>query len=113
MIKDQNKLKDLIIAALEEKKAENITVLPLPAEIPLAHYIIFASGRSKKNVAAIAEYVADELKHKAERAVSIEGLGNSEWVLLDMGDIIVHIFHPETRENYKLEELWKQKIDKA
>jgi ribosome-associated protein len=111
MINTADELKDLIVKSLEDKKAENITVLPLSDKIPLAKYMIFASGRSIKNIGAIAEYVALELKHKTNWPAHVEGLGNSDWILLDAGDIIVHIFHPEARERFKLEELWGKRID--
>ena len=111
MINTTDTLKDLIVESLENKKADNITVLPLSDKIPLAKYMIFASGRSIKNIGAIAEYVALELKHKANWSAQIEGLSNSEWILLDAGDVIVHIFHPEARERFKLEELWGKRID--
>lgn len=110
MISTTNELKDLIVKSLEEKKAENIIVLPLSDQIPLAKYMIFASGRSVKNIKAIAEYVSLELKHKTSWPAQIEGFGNADWVLLDAGDIIVHIFHPEARERFKLEELWGKRV---
>ncbi len=101
-------IKDFIIKCLEEKKAENIMLIDLGENI-LAKYMIFASGRSIKNIGAIADFTSLELKQKAGINVSIEGIGNSEWVLIDTGDIIVHIFHPEARSRFKLEELWSKK----
>lgn len=109
MIDNPNELKDFIVAILEDKNAQNITVLKLANEVPLATYMIFASGRSVKNISAIAEHVIYELKHNAKWPVSTQGLNNSDWVLLDAGDVIVHIFHPEAREKFRLEELWEKK----
>ena len=106
---NNEELKDFIITALEEKKAENISVIDLHNTTTLAHYMIFASGRSSKNVGAIADYVADELKKAGIAKTNIEGLGKSEWVLLDAGDVVVHLFHPEAREYYRLEELWQKR----
>ena len=100
-------LKDFIVKLLEDKKAENISVLELTDKIPRAKYMIFASGRSTKNISAIAEHIIFELKHQGKWAVNAEGLNNSDWVLLDAGDVIVHVFHPEAREKFKVEELWK------
>lgn len=103
------KLKDLIIATLEEKKAENISIVPLDENSAIAEYMIFASGRSTKNIAVIADFVARKLKHDAKIIARIEGSKNSDWVLVDAYDIIVHIFHPQKREILKLEEHWKNK----
>lgn len=107
MITSSEELKDFIIKALEEKKAENITIIDLANKTSLAKYMIFATGRSTKNISAIADFVSLEIKHNTNLKTTIEGLGGSEWVLLDAGDIIVHLFHPEAREHFKLEELWK------
>ncbi|MCZ6902143.1 MAG: ribosome silencing factor, partial [Rickettsia endosymbiont of Ixodes persulcatus] len=74
----------------------------------LVDYIIFASGRSTENVGAIAGYVALELKNNAGINSNIEGLGKSEWVLIDAGTILINIFYPEAREYFKLEEIWKR-----
>jgi len=109
MIDTPNDLKDFLVKILEEKNAQNITVLKLGDEVPLATYMIFTSGRSIKNIAAIAEHIVYELKHNAQWPASAEGLNNSDWILLDAGDVIVHIFHPEAREKFKLEELWGKK----
>ncbi len=106
MIKDPNELKDFIVEKLEEKKANDVTVMELGEQVPLAKYLIFASGRSTKNVSAIADFVSRELKNIAGRKMSIEGLNQSNWVLIDVGDVIVHIFHPETREHFNLEAHW-------
>lgn len=105
---DIKQLKDFIIACLDEKKAENITFINLGQGSPLAEYMIFASGRSVKNIGAMAEFVTFELKHKFGKTSHIEGLGGSGWVVIDALDIIVHIFHPEARESLKLEEKWQK-----
>ncbi|MFY9589278.1 ribosome silencing factor [Rickettsia endosymbiont of Halotydeus destructor] len=109
MTKDTEELKEFIIACLEEKKADNIDIIDLRSRNKLADYIIFASGRSTKNVGAIAEYIALELKQKVNINTNIEGLGKSEWVLIDAGTILVNIFYPEARAHFKLEEMWKNK----
>lgn len=109
MIKDPEELKEFVLSALNEKKADNIKIMELSDEVPLAKYMIFASGRSKKNVSSMADFVANELKHKARRKLSLEGMNGSDWVLIDVGDIIVHIFHPDAREHFKLEDHWQDK----
>ena len=74
--------------------------------------MLFASGRSAKNIQAIAEFTAIELKKELKWKADVEGLKGSDWVLLDAGDVIVHLFHPEARERLKLEELWDKKNTK-
>lgn len=109
MIENNDQLKDFIVKCLDNKKAEDITVINLATKTSIADYIIFASGRSSRNVQAIAEYVAFELKHHSNLPVSIEGLALAEWVLIDTGNIIVHLFYPKARKRFNLEEIWKSK----
>ena len=104
----REQLKDFILKRLEEKNASDISCMKMEVETPLAEYMIFASGRSVKNIQAIAEFVAMELKNELDWQSGIEGIKGSDWVLLDAGDVIVHLFHPEAREHYKLEELWSK-----
>ena len=105
---DYRAVKNLILECLEEKKAENIRVIESHKKSSITSYIIIASGRSNKNVGAIGEYVADELKKKGLPQVKLEGFEVSEWILVDAGSVLLHLFHPETRERYKLEELWDE-----
>ncbi len=107
ILETPQQLKDFVLKCLEEKKAEGITTIDLGEKASLTRYMIFASGRSTKNIGAIAEFVSRELKHLGIPS-SIEGLGKSEWVLLDVGDVIVHVFHPEAREYFKLEDKWNK-----
>jgi ribosome-associated protein len=102
-------LKDLIIFELEERKAENIKVLDVKS-FGMASYMIFASGRSSKNVSSIAEIVSDNIKDKTGMKVALQGLRNSNWAVLDVGDIIVHVFHPETREYYNVEGIFESGV---
>jgi ribosome-associated protein len=102
-------LKDFIINILLEKKAEEVNHIDLSKTSSIAKYMIFASGRSTKNISAIADYLAQELKSRFNYSIMIEGLNNSEWIVIDLGDIIIHLFCPETREKFKLEDLWKGK----
>jgi ribosome-associated protein len=106
---NSKQLKELIIKLLEDKKAENIYTISLSDTSSMASYMIFASGRSTKNVGAIASYVADELKLVGLPRINLEGFSKSEWVLVDAGDVIVHLMHPEAREYYRLEELWEKR----
>ena len=106
---NKEKLKDFILKCLDEKNATNVTCMEIQGEVPLADYMIFASGRSVKNIRAIGEYIALELKHKLQWNAIVEGMQGSDWILLDAGNIIVHLFHPEAREQLKLEEFWSEK----
>jgi ribosome-associated protein len=100
-------LKDMVLAQLEEKKAENLKTLDV-SNFGIAKYMIFASARSNKNVSAIADHVADYIKNTAGIRVGLEGLNNTSWAILDLDGIIVHIFHPETRQDYNVEGIFEK-----
>jgi ribosome-associated protein len=106
---NKEELKDFILKCLDEKNASNVMCMEIKGEVPLADYMIFASGRSVKNIRAIGEYIALELKHELKWNASVEGLQGSDWILLDAGNVIVHLFQPEAREQLKLEEFWTGK----
>ena len=105
-------LKDLLIFELEEKKAENIKVIDV-RDSGIAVYMIFASGRSSKNVSSIADSVSVNVKNKTGYKVALEGFRTGTWVILDVEGIVVHIFHPETREYYNVEQIFDKSISKA
>ena len=90
---------------LEDDKAENVLNIPLSGKSPMADAMIVASGRSARHVSALADHVAKKLKDAGTTQVRVEGLPNADWVLIDAGDIIVHIFRPEVREFYNLERI--------
>ncbi len=92
--------------SLEDSKAENVVVIELDPAAALADAMVIASGRSARHVGAVAERLLDDLRKSGRRPVSVEGLENAEWVLVDFGDVIVHIFQPAARELYNLEKLW-------
>lgn len=92
-------------AALQ-KKALDLVVLELTGITVIADYFIICSGESTTQVKAIAEFIEEDLKQKGLKPRGVEGLGYSHWVLLDYGDIIVHVFETETRAYYDLERLW-------
>jgi ribosome-associated protein len=103
---DPFKLALLVVQQLDDDKAENILNIPLAGKSPMADAMIVASGRSARHVSALADHVARKLKEAGASQVRIEGLPNADWVLIDAGDIIVHIFRPEVREFYNLERIW-------
>ncbi|MEY4783682.1 MAG: hypothetical protein RIR41_1617, partial [Pseudomonadota bacterium] len=96
----------LVVQQLDDDKAENILNIPLSGKSPMADAMIVASGRSARHVSALADRVARKLKEAGASQVRIEGLPNADWVLIDAGDVIVHIFRPEVREFYNLERIW-------
>ncbi len=107
-----DELKKLVLFELEEKKADNIQVVDVKGS-GIAVYMIFASGRSSKNVASIADSVSISVKNKTGMKVGLEGFKTGTWAILDFDSIIVHIFHPETREYYKVEEIFRPANNKT
>ncbi|MBR9834547.1 MAG: ribosome silencing factor [Alphaproteobacteria bacterium] len=105
-IEDIRALSDKIIASLEDDKAEDLTVIDLHGKSSLADIMILASGRSARHVSAIADHLAQTVKELTGTAPKLEGMPNADWVLLDLGDIIVHLFRPEVRTFYNLEKIW-------
>jgi ribosome-associated protein len=98
-------LKD-IVHWLDEAKAEEVVTIDLAGKSSIGDFMVIASGRSDRHVGAIAEQIQRKLKDKGLGRVRIEGLEACDWVLLDTGDIIVHVFRPEVREFYNLEKMW-------
>ena len=92
--------------ALEDDKAEDILFIDLEGKSSLADFMIIASGRSGRHVAALADHLAQDVKKLTGRPASIEGMPNADWVLIDTGDVIIHLFRPEVREFYNLEKIW-------
>jgi ribosome-associated protein len=100
----------LVEKQLDDDKAENILSIPLAGKSPMADAMIVASGRSARHVSALADHVARKLKDAGVSQVRVEGLPNADWVLIDAGDLIVHIFRPEVREFYNLERIWSADV---
>ena len=107
---DPLELARLVVQQLDDDKAENVLNIPLSGKSPMADAMIVASGRSARHVSALADHVAKKLKDLGAGQVRIEGLPNADWVLIDAGDIIVHIFRPEVREFYNLERIWSSDV---
>ena len=97
---------DLVLNSLQDDKAEDIVTIELQGKSQIADYMVVASGRSTRQVSAIAEKLSDRLKQNMGVIARIEGKAAGDWVLLDTGDIIVHVFRPEVREFYQLEKMW-------
>ena len=99
-------LVDLASRSLDDFKAEDVVVIDLEGKSSISDYMIIASGRSTRQVTAMAEHLIEKLKSAGVKGISIEGLPQGDWALVDAGDIIVHLFRPEVREFYGLEKMW-------
>lgn len=102
-----------MIASLEDDKAEDILVLDLEGKSTLADQMVIASGRSARHVSSLADHVQRVIKDLGGKRARIEGLPSADWVLIDTGDLIVHIFRPEVREFYDLERIWASSPSQA
>jgi ribosome-associated protein len=99
-------LKELVVAALEEVKGRDIQVLEVQDLTDVADYMVIASGTSNRQVKALANEVIEKCKAAGYRPLGVEGELHGEWVLVDMGDVVVHIMLPQVRAFYNLEKLW-------
>lgn len=106
MTKTSEQLLREMVRILDEKKAVNVKAINISRISPLADYFLIASGTSSTQVHALAEELEDQLSRQEIEPKRIEGMQGANWILLDYGDIIVHIFHTETRQFYSLERLW-------
>ena len=96
----------IVSETLDEAKALDIVSIDLEGKSSIADYMVIASGRSTRHVGAIADQILKNLKSATSYGVKVEGMPHCDWVLIDGGDIIVHIFRPEVREFYNLEKMW-------
>lgn len=100
------KLHQMILKSLDDDKAEEIVSIELAGKSSIADFLVIASGRSSRQVAAIAEHLVERISKETGRKVRAEGKAVGDWVLIDTGDIVVHIFRPEVRSFYNLEKMW-------
>lgn len=96
----------LIEASLDEDKAEDILTIDIRGKSAIADFMIIASGRSARHVGALADHLMRKLKDAGAGKVRVEGMPQADWVLLDAGDVIVHLFRPEVRAFYQIEKIW-------
>ena len=97
---------DAVLACLDDHKAENVVTIDLTGKSSIGDFMVIATGRSSRQVAALAEHVVTLLKKFGIVGIKPEGLRQGDWVLIDAGDIIIHLFRPEVREFYNLEKMW-------
>jgi len=105
---DADKTLNMILSRLDDMKAEETVTIDLRGKSAFSDYMIVTTGRVNRHVGAIAENVTKALKETGIKGIHVEGLPNCDWVLIDSGDVIVHVFRPEVREFYNLERLWTQ-----
>ena len=98
---------DVIIECLDDAKAEEIIAVDITGKSSLADHMVVASGRSQRHVGAVADQMVTALRDAGYGKPRIEGLPHCDWVLVDAGDVIVHIFRPEVREFYNIEKMWQ------
>src|SRR6201986_3491035 len=103
---DVEELLALILRSLDDDQAVEIVTIPLSGKTVIADYMVIASGRSTRQVASMAQKIAERVKAETGRGPRIEGLPTADWVLIDAGDVIVHLFRPEVRTFYNLERMW-------
>ncbi|MBB53571.1 MAG: ribosome silencing factor [Magnetovibrio sp.] len=100
-------LLQLVESSLDDDKAENIVVVELSGKTAIADYMVIASGTSQRHVGAMADHIQRRMKGIGLKGIAVEGLKQCDWVLIDAGDLIVHLFRPEVRLFYNLEKIWK------
>ena len=96
----------MILASLDDMKAENTVTIDLTGKTSIADAMVVTSGRSNRHVTSIAESAVDGLNKAGMKGIRVEGKKNGDWVLIDAGDVIVHVFRPEVRAFYDLEKMW-------
>ena len=103
---DPNRLLKIVLDTLDGSKAEDVVVIDLKGKTSIGDHMVLASGRSQRHVGAVADHLIKALKDEGYGRARIEGLPQCDWVLIDAGDVIVHIFRPEVRTFYNIEKMW-------
>jgi ribosome-associated protein len=106
-------MQKLIVTSLEDDKAENVVTLDLTGKAMFCDRMVIASGLADRQITAMAQHLREKLHAAGQKRVQIEGLGGSDWVLIDAGDIVVHLFMPDARAVYALENMWGEDLDEA
>ncbi len=109
---DVDELHALVLKSLDDDQAVEVITIPLAGKSSIADHMVIASGRSSRQVASMANKLAERVKQASGKVVRIEGLPVADWVLIDADDIIIHLFRPEVRSFYNLERMWAFGDDK-
>lgn len=104
---------DLVISSLDSDKAEEIVTIDLEGKSTIADHMVVASGRSSRQVGAMADHLLRRLKDGGYGTAPVEGLPQCDWVLIDAGDVVVHLFRPEVRDFYNIEKMWSVHVPEA
>ena len=102
----ESPLHSLVLTSLDDDQAQEVVSIPLEGKSSIADHMVIASGRSTRQVAAMAQKLAERIKHAGMGPVRLEGLPAADWVLIDAGDVVIHLFRPEVRSFYNLERMW-------
>jgi ribosome-associated protein len=108
-----DRLQAVIVGSLEDDKAENVVSMDLAGKAMFCDRMVIASGLADRQITAMAQHLSEKLKDAGLKRVQVEGAGGSDWVLIDAGDIVVHLFKPEARTMYALEKMWGEDLDEA
>ncbi|MGK9168214.1 ribosome silencing factor [Inquilinus limosus] len=101
------------LTSLDDDKAEDVVVIDLTGRSSIADSLVIASGRSSRQVAAMAEHLLEKLKPLAPGPLQVEGQARGDWVLIDAGDVVIHLFRPEVRDFYALEKMWADDAERV
>ena len=101
-----DQIHSIVLQSLDDDQAQEVVSIPLEGKSSIADHMVIASGRSTRQVAAMAQKLAERIKHAGMGPVRLEGLPAADWVLVDAGDVVIHLFRPEVRSFYNLERMW-------
>lgn len=108
---DPSALKDFVVSALDNDKALDIETIDLKDKSALADYMVVASGTSTRQVIAMADKIKDRLSAYGYKSIKLEGVNEGNWVIVDAGDIVIHLFRPEVRDFYQIEKMWQVPVN--
>jgi len=101
----------IVLAQIDDMKGEDVVTIDLTGKNSIGDYMVVATGRSQRHVASIADKVVEGVKESGVRGIRVEGMRQADWVLIDAGSVIVHVFRPEVRAFYNLEKMWSPRRD--
>ncbi len=103
---ESNNLLEVVLSSLDDDKAHDIVTIPLYGKSSIADFMVIASGTSSRQLMSMADHLERTLKERGTKVLGAEGAHSGDWILIDAGDVIVHLFRPEVRDFYQLEKMW-------